>query len=101
MINGKQNRDTPVVLEDQMSRTSQDSTFSRIKEGNPRKSLPIVIVQLIACLLVIVTCLANLSFTTQMKEMWIALLASCIGYVMPSPEYKPGQKTTFYAVNKK
>ena len=52
------------------------------------KSTIIFFTQIITALLVVVAAIINLSLETKDKEMWISLLCTCIGYVLPSPTLK-------------
>lgn len=41
--------------------------------------------QIIVVYLVIITCIANLTLGNNPHDLWISLLASSLGYILPSP----------------
>jgi hypothetical protein len=57
------------------------------------KSLPknevVFFAQVIIIYTVIITCIVNLSLGKDEGKVWIALLSSCIGYLLPNPSIKP------------
>ena len=55
-----------------------------------KKNFVVYIVQLIVLTIVILVALLNLSLGWQKdnKDMWVAMLSSCIGYMLPAPSYK-------------
>ena len=44
--------------------------------------------QIIIVSAIIITSIINLSLQNGSSELWISLLSSCIGYVLPSPKLK-------------
>ena len=44
--------------------------------------------QVIILYTVILTCIINLSISQQHSEVWIGLLSSCIGFLLPNPSIK-------------
>ncbi len=46
--------------------------------------------QIVAIFVIIIFCLVNLSWsgTKEKEQLWIALLSSCLGYLMPNPRLK-------------
>ena len=44
--------------------------------------------QVIILYIVIITCIVNLSINTQHNEVWIGLLSSSIGFLLPNPSIK-------------
>ena len=46
------------------------------------------LVQMLVIITVIITALVNLTFGYPHQELWISLLSSCIGYVVPGPKLK-------------
>ena len=44
--------------------------------------------QIIIVYVIIITSIINLSLQNGSSELWISLLSSCIGYVLPSPKLK-------------
>ena len=55
-----------------------------------KKNFVVYIVQLVVLTIVILVALVNLSLGLQQdnKDMWVAMLSSCIGYLLPAPTYK-------------
>ena len=55
-----------------------------------KKNFVVYVVQLIVLTIVILVALLNLSLGWQKdnKDMWVAMLSSCIGYLLPAPSYK-------------
>ena len=41
--------------------------------------------QIILVYIVTIACIANLTLGNEPKELWVSLLASCIGYILPAP----------------
>ena len=54
------------------------------------KNFVVYLVQLVVLTIVIGVALLNLSlgWHKENKDMWVAMLSSCIGYMLPSPTYK-------------
>ena len=54
------------------------------------KNFIVYLVQLVILTIVIGVALLNLSlgWHKENKDMWVAMLSSCIGYMLPSPTYK-------------
>ena len=44
--------------------------------------------QIIIVYVIVITSIINLSLPYGSSELWISLLSSCIGYVLPSPKLK-------------
>ena len=44
--------------------------------------------QMIIVYIIIITSIVNLSLENGSSELWISLMSSCIGYVLPSPKLK-------------
>jgi len=44
--------------------------------------------QIILLYIVAITCILNLSLTTENSTLWTALLSSSLGYILPSPSIK-------------
>ena len=68
--------------------TSSSSSSSFTKFTN--KNFIVYLVQLVILTIVIGVALLNLSlgWHKENKDMWVAMLSSCIGYMLPSPTYK-------------
>jgi hypothetical protein len=54
------------------------------------KDCVVYISQLSVCLIVIITAIVNLSLSNNDKNqsVWLVLLSSCLGYILPSPSMK-------------
>ena len=54
------------------------------------KNKIVYIVQVIAILIIIIFSLINLSWklTPENEKLWVSLLASCLGYLLPNPRLK-------------
>ena len=55
-----------------------------------KKNFVVYIMQLVVLTIVILVALVNLSLGLQKdnKDMWVAIVSSCIGYLLPAPSYK-------------
>lgn len=49
--------------------------------------------QIVVVYIVIITCIANLSLSQQPRDLWISLLSSCLGYILPSPAIRKGRSS--------
>lgn len=45
----------------------------------------VFISQVVIVYLVIISCIVNLSLQIEPRDLWVALLSSCLGYILPSP----------------
>ncbi len=52
------------------------------------KSAIVFATQMVVVLTVVTAAIINLSLKNENKEMWISLLCSTIGYVMPAPKLR-------------
>lgn len=52
------------------------------------RSLIVYVIQVSAILMMICVCVANLSLHDKDKEMWLSLLCTSMGYLLPSPKVK-------------
>lgn len=48
--------------------------------------------QIIIIYIMIITCILNLSFKNGDSNLWIVLIGSCLGYILPSPKIKQKKK---------
>lgn len=48
--------------------------------------------QIIVIVVVVVASIVNLSFSVENQTLWIMLLTSCVGYVLPNPRLGPDAK---------
>ena len=44
--------------------------------------------QIIVIFVIIITCIVNLSIKNGDSNLWVALLSSCLGYILPNPRIK-------------
>ena len=61
------------------------STMSNIKPAQTTSDIILFAAQMIAVYIVISISLYNLTLNTENKELWISLLSSSVGYLLPSP----------------
>ena len=52
------------------------------------KSEVVFIAQVCVILIVIIACIYNLTTQDKDRNIWTALLASCLGYILPNPKIK-------------
>ena len=48
--------------------------------------------QMLIIFTVVIVSLINLTFEWGSKNLWIILLTSCLGYILPNPKLKPSKK---------
>ena len=70
-----------VTSEDQKSNHSKWKVFGDIC---PKQGV-VFFAQIIIIYIVIIACIVNLSLKIGESNMWVALLSSCLGYLLPSP----------------
>lgn len=65
-----------------------DGSASSVSGGFKNKT--IFIIQILTILLIILFCLINLTWklTVANEKVWVGLLGSCIGYLLPNPRLK-------------
>ena len=68
--------------------TGTTSNTSKLSLSNPSSNLILFVFQLIVILIVICVSIFNLTFNTGDQNLWIALLSSNIGYLLPNPKLK-------------
>ena len=49
--------------------------------------------QIIVVYMVIITCIVNLSVQNEPHDLWIALMSSSLGYILPSPAMAKRKKS--------
>ena len=92
----KQTRDSPDLgfdispIDEPLGPMTTGSMSSAGSKPWTKKNFVVYIVQLAVLTIVILVALLNLSLGWQKdnKEMWVAMLSSCIGYMLPAPSYK-------------
>ena len=52
------------------------------------KSVVLFVVQMVLICIIVVAAIVNISMYDKNKEMWISLMSSSLGYVLPSPRLK-------------
>lgn len=60
-------------------------TWTCCNENVPSNEM-VFFAQVIMVYIVIITCIVNLSLQNEPRELWIALLSSSLGYILPSPQ---------------
>ena len=79
--------------------TSSLSNERRIcKDRIPQNKITFAI-QIIAIYSIIIASVINLSLQHPDKELWLILLSSCIGYVLPNPGLKYKKRTLSYLMD--
>ena len=70
--------------------TSMDSVPVPDRRRFTKRNFFVYVAQLVVISIVILVSLLNLSvgWSKENKEMWLALLCSCLGYMLPSPTFK-------------
>ena len=63
----------------------------RVFGSNVPKAEIVYICQIVIVYIIIVTSIVNLSLQNGNPELWISLLCSAIGYVLPSPALSDGR----------
>jgi hypothetical protein len=70
-----------------MDSPTKDGTFDS-RETIKNRSQFMFFAQIIVIYIVIITSLFNISFKNGDSQLWIALLGSAIGYILPAPKLK-------------
>lgn len=73
--------DEGVTLEEESSASTQWTICS---EKIPKGEI-VFFAQVLLVYIVTLTCIINLTLGNDPKELWVSLLASCIGYILPAP----------------
>ena len=72
----------------------EDKEWGILGKQFPRSEIKFF-TQVIILYIVIITCLVNLSLgKSDLTALWISLLSSCIGYLLPSPYIRKSVKKT-------
>jgi hypothetical protein len=76
-------------IEDRTSTTSTGSLTKAWKWCGDKvpKSQALFLSQIIILYIIILSCLFNLSFKNGRSEMWLSLLCTCIGAILPQPKF--------------
>ena len=86
----------PVVhrtsMEHQHSEAGAEGDEWRIFGRRVPKQEAVFISQVILIYMVVITCIFNLSLTSENSNLWTALLSSSIGYLLPNPSIKNGRQ---------
>lgn len=69
------------ITQDQESNHTKWKWFGEIC---PKQEV-VFFAQIICIYIVIIACIVNLSLRIGESNMWVALLSSCLGYLLPSP----------------
>lgn len=81
-------QDTPVPVTDT---SSVHSKWSWCGSNYPRQEV-VFFAQIIIIYIVIICCIINLSLGHSNSNLWVALLSSCLGYLLPSPSMQQHSK---------
>ena len=82
-----------------MSETGSNARWSVFGERIPKGEI-LFFVQVIVVFTVVVSCIINLSLLNGHTELWITLLSSSLGYVLPNPSVKRSRKDVLSDVTK-
>ena len=66
---------------------TDDRSWVFFGEKLPRSEI-VYFTQIFLLFLIIVTAITNLSLTSGQEELWITLLCTSVGYILPSPDIK-------------
>lgn len=58
------------------------------KRTSSSRNLYQFIAQVLVILLIVSFSLYNLTVTNENKELWVSLMSSCVGYMLPNPKLK-------------
>jgi hypothetical protein len=65
--------------------------------STPTSKELIFIFQLIIILIVVISCILNLTFTERGSDLWIVLLSSSIGYLLPAPRLNNSHQVNLHS----
>lgn len=65
-----------------------NSSFWKLWGHKVPKGEVVYFCQVFIIYIVIITCIANLTIGRDEGKVWIALLSSCLGYLLPNPSIK-------------
>lgn len=66
----------------------EGSNHWRLLGSNLPKQEIVFFCQVLIIYIVVITCVANLTLGRDEGKIWIALLSSCLGYLLPNPSLK-------------
>lgn len=72
---------------DAVSQDSQTVRWPLCGRVYPKHEI-VFFAQIVLLYTVIITSLYNLTRTTENKDLWITLLSSCVGYLLPNPQIR-------------
>ena len=61
--------------------------------GKFPKQEVIYFTQVVLIYIVVIACIVNLSFWDDNQSLWVSLLSSCIGYILPSPKLRKNHES--------
>jgi len=70
------------------SSLSTSSTTWEVLGHKIPKSEVVFFTQVVILYIVIITCIINLSLSHPLSELWVGLLSSSIGFLLPNPSIK-------------
>ena len=77
-----------IEIPDGVSDKSSQVTKCKGSDEWCKKSLLVYITQVLAIFIIVIVAIVNLSTSTQDKEMWLTLLCTSMGYLLPNPKVK-------------
>ena len=72
------------------SEHSQGSSTWRLFGHALPRSIVVYLTQTLLIYIVVITSLVNLTTGAEFHNVWIGLMSSCLGYLLPSPRIKKG-----------
>ena len=78
----------PEIKNNETNDNSQISNNHRFSKLKKTRNLIVFLVQIVLLYVVIITSIINLIYGSTCKPIWIWLLSSSLGYIMPSPKLK-------------
>lgn len=78
--------DEPDIVTDAEFETEEvrQRKWTCCKEEIPNVQI-IFFVQVILVYIVVITCITNLALGNEPHDLWVSLVGSCLGYILPAP----------------
>lgn len=73
-----------IEMNNETTSESSERVWTCCNEDVPSNEM-VFFSQVIIVYIVIITCIINLSLQNDPRDLWVALLSSCLGYILPSP----------------
>lgn len=87
MENRLQSEETNERIDFDVENHSQRSNWNICGTTMPKGEI-VFFSQIIICYIIICTSIANLSYERGERNIWLCLLSSCLGYILPNPRLK-------------